>query len=61
MSYIGQTGMARIDQKNMLNLQQAKHLLISSKTLLSNRNRDVTYRNIPAISSVQHLAFKYFV
>ncbi len=30
-------------------------------TLLSNRNRDVTYRNIPAISLVQHLAFKYFV
>lgn len=61
MSYIGQTGMARIDHKNMLNLQQAKHLLISSRTLLSNRNRDVTYRNIPAISLVQHLAFKYFV
>ena len=36
MSYIGQTGMARIDHKNMLNLQQAKHLLISSKKLLSN-------------------------
>ena len=61
MSYIGQTGMARIDHKNMLNLQQAKHLLISSRTLLCNRNRDVTYRNIPAISLVQHLAFKCFV
>lgn len=36
MNYIGQTGMARIDHKNTLNLQQAKYLLISSKTLLSN-------------------------
>ena len=27
MSYIGQTGMARIDHKNMLNLQQAKQML----------------------------------